>query len=256
MSGAQAYAGPSYGALPREARESLREFEAFQAELDGVRGRLERGETPDGADPGREAFSPLHRRLAAMGAGKAGTLSDDPTRLERAYVLASFADEALIHMTRWGGAQGWPGLLLERALYGTRIAGERVFEAAEALVARRDPSRRDLAMTLFLALSCGFRGRWRGIDDQGALARLRHDLFELATDLDAPGDVSVAEGFAAVHAHTATGPSAEAPRDVERWLLAMLGVVVGWLALSHMIWALRFADVSDLTRQIIAMARP
>jgi len=45
----------------------------------------------------------------------------------------------------------------------------RVLTAAESLAAGHEPGRNELAYVIFQALELGFRGRYRGIDDAGAL---------------------------------------------------------------------------------------
>lgn len=242
--------------LPRESRRSLRDFQAFHAALTALRARAENGAAAgDEAGSGalaRDAFAELSRRLGQLGARRQ---AEDTgwEQVDSAYVLASYADEAMIHLTRWGGATIWASTLLERSLYGSRIAGERVFEAASAILARRDAGRRDLAMTIFLALSCGFRGSWRGADDGGEIERLRRGLFELATDHEPPAGPDMAAAFAQAQAHTDTDPAPRLPRDVERWKLAVVGLLLGYLVLSHATWLWTFGPVALRATSINAL---
>ncbi len=242
--------------LPREARRSLRDFQEFHAALAAIRTRAEDGSVAAGdagsGELARDAFAELSRRLSVLGARRQPE-GGGWEQVDSAYVLASYADEAMIHLTRWGGASVWASTLLERSLYGSRIAGERVLEAASAILARRDAGRRDLAMTIFLALSCGFRGSWRGTDDGGEVERLRRGLFELATDHEPPAGPDLAVAFAHAHASTDTEPAPRPPRDVERWRLALAGVVLGYLVLSHLTWLWTFGPVALRASSITAV---
>lgn len=242
--------------LPREARRSLRDFQEFHAALAAIRARAEDGQASGGeagsGEIARDAFGELSRRLAHLGARRQ---PEDAgwEQVDSAYVLASYADEAMIHLTRWGGATIWPSTLLERSLYGSRIAGERVLEAASAILAKRDAGRRDLAMTIFLALSCGFRGSWRGAEDGGEIERLRRGLFELATDHEPPAGPDLGAAFAQAHGFTDTEPAPRPPRDVERWTLATVGVVAAYLFLSHVTWLWTFGPVALRASSITAV---
>src|ERR1700723_364256 len=61
----------------------------------------------------------------------------------------------------WPGRAYWDGLLLEERLYGTRIAGERLFDLAERLIAANAAGQDDLVVALMQAFALGFRGRYR-----------------------------------------------------------------------------------------------
>ena len=75
--------------------------------------------------------------------------------------MAAVADEVLLHGPAWPGQEAWPATLLEEALYGSRIAGERIFRTAHDLV-ESQPRRSGVAVSILLALMLGFRGRYHG----------------------------------------------------------------------------------------------
>ena len=128
----------------------------------------------------REAFARLYRKLGELGHGRArgGAGRSRLGDCETGYVLAALADETILQRLDGPGRDAWAPMLLEDALYGTRVAGERVFELARAAADGRLTGRPDLAVTLLLALLAGFRGRFRDADDGGEIRALCVRLFE------------------------------------------------------------------------------
>jgi type VI secretion system protein ImpK len=100
------------------------------------------------------------------------------------YAFVALLDELLL-FSEWPGAAVWEARPLEVRVFNTRDAGEKLPDAIEALLAQRDPSRRDLANVYLACLTLGFKGRLRG--EAGALRhdQLRHSLFAFAMQRDA-----------------------------------------------------------------------
>ncbi|VWC49400.1 ompA family protein [Burkholderia lata] len=100
------------------------------------------------------------------------------------YAFVALLDEQLV-FSDWAGRADWEAVPLEMRIFGTHIAGERLPDAIDALLTRRDTSQRDLAHVYLACLMLGFRGRLR---DQGGALRhdqLRHALFGFAMQCDA-----------------------------------------------------------------------
>lgn len=76
------------------------------------------------------------------------------------YAFVALLDEVLL-FTPWSGQADWQATPLEYRLFGSRTAGETLPERMDALIARPDPSERDLAAVYLMALVLGFRGRLR-----------------------------------------------------------------------------------------------
>jgi type VI protein secretion system component VasF len=237
---------------PRPAREALAAFHRLVVALEAVAVR-------DDAEPeaqARAAFATLRRALVDLGAPETPPRRGGDGPLSVAYVLTCCADEALIHRLRWPGAAVWPGMLLERGLYGVEIAGERLVEAARDAVDRRDPPGRDATAALYLAFATGFMGGLRGAEGGAAeAARLTAGLYDAVMERAVPASLSLRDRFAQPAAHTLPAPRRARPRPVERAAAALGLVVVGWLALSHVFWTYAHADIAALADQVVALAR-
>ncbi|QRK05084.1 DotU family type IV/VI secretion system protein [Archangium violaceum] len=94
------------------------------------------------------------------------------------YVLTSFADEMMVH-TPWYGHEAWRENLLEDELFGTHVAGDRIFEEVERLLRERDPARAEIAAVYLMALALGFQGRYRGLGAEALLQDLQCQLYTL-----------------------------------------------------------------------------
>ncbi len=250
-----------YGRL---AGEGLARFQELRTVLEAVRLRGQpKAQAPtaatDGGEDAAEAPPPLSpqavhadvfRALTDLGAGgDHGRGAPAADRVDVAYVLTCFADEALMHRIPWPGAETWIDHLLERALYGTTVAGERVFEAAERITSRREAGRQDVAMVIFLALAGGFRGRYRGVDDEGVIDRLKQALFDIASETARPDRADLEAQFADAVAHTITQPRPTPPRGREVWML--VGVIATYVIAGHLIWSGGLAEVSALADAVI-----
>ncbi len=257
-------------AAPRPTREALRAFQRLDGAIAEATARatLAVENATDDPDPDaaariateqtRAAFVTLRRLLVELGAPETPTARSgavDRGPVDRGYVLACYADEALLHLVRWPGAALWSGMLLERALYGTEIAGERLLETAERMVDLVEPARRDVAAALFLAIAAGFRGGRRGKADDAVIERLRQGLFDIAMDRPAPERLELRRRFAQATDHTVSAPRRPPSRAVQRAAAALALVVAGWLVAGHLLWHSTHVDMVRLADQVIAASR-
>ncbi len=66
-------------------------------------------------------------------------------------------------LARPGSKEAWLASLLQMTLFRENTAGTGFYARLEAL--RRDPTRADVLLVYFVALSLGFRGRFASVDD-------------------------------------------------------------------------------------------
>jgi type VI secretion system protein ImpK len=254
--------------LPDEADTALRRFRAFYEELFAIKQALREGDwlavmggraMMGGAaedQVARAVQMRLRRAIAAQGFGgpiPAGALAG----IDPGYVMATVADEALLHGVSWPGRPFWIDTPLEQVLYRSRIGGDRIFQAVEDLTSRQRPDPDGTAMTILLALELGFRGRYRTADadvereNDAAIMRAKYRLFELIfrsryLEDDKPVDLVVG----------ATEPLGrrQPPRlpQLRPWLLAVSAVIAGYLALSWLIWIGEVAAIIDNAHHITA----
>lgn len=178
-----------------------------------------------------------------VGATRSGGVYSPELYREAQYVMAALADEVLLYMTEWSGRAQWKDNLVEMALFQTRIAGERIFEHIDALIARGTAANADLAAIYLVMLSLGFRGKYRAIRDQAALRQYRRALRQI---IERHGPLRLAADmpvFADAYAHTLEeGRPARLPH-LRPWLVAILVVLAAYLALQHVVWRRSTADV-------------
>jgi type VI secretion system protein ImpK len=252
--------------LPSEAVAALNEFRAFHAELVAVKATLggpalaapagDEAAIPQAAAPLREAFARLYRKLAELGHGR--TRAEGRSRLgdcETGYVLAAFADETVLQRLDGPGRDAWAPMLLEDALYGTRVAGERVFELARAAADGRLPGRPDLVVTLLLGLLAGFRGRFGDGDDGGEIRALSVRLFERVHEQPWLRDVPWRPALAASDQVAVAGAGLRRLPALRPWLAALVAVVVIYLGVAHLAWRYGAHDALALADTIVERPR-
>lgn len=190
----------------------------------------------------------LRLRVAICPTGKPPPSLDG--RPDIGYVMAALADEALLHQVDWPGSHQWMGILLEQALYGSRVAGEDIFELGQAIADGVIVGRADLAAAILLALALGFRGRWHGIDDHGAIEKLRRQLYETVYSQPPPTNLVWQSALPSpLEPVLANGRLVRLPRTAP-WLIAIAVVALGTLGLSGLIWISATKDVVETARAV------
>lgn len=251
--------------LPAEADTALRRFRAFYAELFAIKRTI--SEQDWEALLGRRAASApvqeqllrgvqtrLRRAIAAqvpVTSAPAGPAGVDP-----AYVMAALADEVLLHDVTWPALEQWAENPLEALLYRTRVAGDRIFQAVDAVTARNAPDTEGVGMMILLALQMGFRGRYRGRDDEGVLQAARERLYgalfrgRYRASAD-PGELVAGQAEPMTDRRPAVLP------PLRPWLYALLGLAALYLVASYAVWLAQVSDVAAAAARIVdARAAP
>jgi type VI secretion system protein ImpK len=165
---------------------------------------------------------------------------------EAQYVMAALADEIFLDL-EWEGREVWAANLLETKLFGTHVAGERIFQRIEQLLAERDAANREIKVVYLLALSLGFEGMHRGGNGE-VLERYRAGLYDLVF----PRQASVARGerrlFPQSYLHTLDRSQPIRLPAVGRWATALLVVLTLYLAAAHFVWL----DITEELREMNA----
>jgi type VI secretion system protein ImpK len=165
------------------------------------------------------------------------------------YVMVAAADEVFVRLP-WSGARYWSSNLLETQRFGTRRAGEAIFDRIEHLLERRHPADKDLAAVYLTALAMGFQGRYAGQDDLGAIERYKQQLheliFEKKPDLADPFRRLLPQCYENTVA-AGTGRRLRSPR---MWWWAAAAVVAVWLGVSHGLWYRLTTPLYDQIEQI------
>lgn len=236
----------------------LVQFGDFFAELLRLKYALAAGRLGGGADglAPADLAGMVHQRLRTLLEAQAvkarhwgGTYGEALYR-EAQYVMAALADETMLLRVNWDGKTAWQDRLLETALFGTRIAGERVFERLDALLADSTRASSDLATIYLVALALGFRGRYWRPEDEGELRSYRTALSRIIARQDPDLARDGAHLFEQAYGHTIDQGRAVRLPYLRPWGLALLAVFVLFLASSHALWVSTTADVSDAVQRI------
>lgn len=192
-----------------------------------------------------------------VGGTRAGGFYSAELYRETQYVMAALADEVLLYMTEWAGRAQWKDNLIEMALFQTRIAGERVFDHIDALIARGTAANADLAAVYLVVLSLGFRGKYRAIHDQTALRQYRHALrqiIERHAPLRLAGDLPV---FADAYVHTLDEGRPVRLPHLRPWIVAIVVVFAAYLAAQHVVWRRGTSDIDNvMSSPVVQQERP
>ncbi len=241
----------------------LVQFGDFFAELLRLKYALAAGHPnlgQDGLTPA-DLAGLVHQRLRLMLEAQAvrarhwgGSFGETLYR-EAQYVMAGLADETLLLRVNWEGRKVWEDRLLETALFGTRVAGERVFERLDALLADDSRASADLATIYLVALSLGFRGRcWRAEDD-GTLRGYRVALARIIAREDPALAREGAPLFQQAYGHTIEqGPPVRLPH-LRPWLLVAAALFALYFAVSHVLWISLIFDLDQTVHRIEKIER-
>jgi type VI secretion system protein ImpK len=161
------------------------------------------------------------------------------------YLKVALADEALIALPDWPQRQEWIACPLEYQLYGSRCAGERIFDRINALLQTQPGTQRELAHMYLMALAMGFQGRYRKQEGgQSDLLVWRRKLYRHAFGRwqdnalgggDGQPDLAVRH-MPQPYQHTRAGIAPPLLPNPRRWAGYFLLLVLVLLLLSQLAW--------------------
>ena len=230
----------------------LHQFRQFCRELLRIKHALEAGSgnlSAEGEHDRQDPLTLIHHHLRALIErllGNAGGIYGGQTAGEVQYMMAAIADELLLFTGAADMRELWNGKLIESAVFGTRIAGERVFDCIDALLDRGHAANPELAAIYLTALSLGFRGKYRAIQDEAALQQYRR---QLRTVLERNGILRLDAGqtlFSNAYAHTLDDGSAVRLPYLRPWIIAIAAALALYLAVQEVIWVRGTSAVEDV----------
>jgi type VI secretion system protein ImpK len=169
---------------------------------------------------------------------------------EAQYIMAALADEIFLNMD-WEEREAWKSNLLEFRLFGTHVAGELFFQKLDKLLADRDPAFTEMAAVYLQALSLGFRGKFRDMDDGGKLDYYRRQLFSFIFHKN-PDLVNMDRLlYPEAYAHTLVEGGGRKLPYVKRWIVVLVVLVIAFFIVSHGIWTHVTEDLRQVIQQIL-----
>jgi type VI secretion system protein ImpK len=170
------------------------------------------------------------------------------------YVMAAMADEVLLSLN-WSGKDYFGNNLIEEEIFRTHDAGSRFFANLEELLRLRDPTRAEVAAAYLLALSLGFRGKYREVENQPRLENYRQQLFATLFQRN-PGLSDDQPLYAQAYAHTLAGKQLQWLPLLRPWLIGMGGVALGYVLIAHIVWAHASGNVAGIVDRLGTKERP
>jgi type VI secretion system protein ImpK len=187
----------------------------------------------------------------ALEAGRRGGEYGVSFYKEAQYIMTALADEIFLN-TDWEGKEAWKSELLEFKLFGTYVAGELFFQKLDKLLANRDPAFVEIAAVYLQALSLGFRGKFRDIDDEGKLDYYRRQLFSFIFHKN-PDLLNVDRLlYPGAYAHTLAEEEGKKLPYVKRWIVVLVVLIIAFFIISHGIWVQVTEDLRQVIQHILA----
>jgi type VI secretion system protein ImpK len=179
-----------------------------------------------------------------------GTFGESLYR-EAQYIMAALADEIFISMPAWSGSSFWECNLLEERLFHSHVAGDRFFENIDKFLELKEPSRKDLGFLYLTALGLGFRGRYRGFDDDGKIEHYKKELFvHLYQEKPSLFNTRVMIFPKTLQFNISQIlEESSVQKSKQRWRFILGGIVASYILLSYVIWY----DTTSALRRTVDM---
>lgn len=171
-----------------------------------------------------------------------GTLIESGYR-EISYIMAVFADEIFINL-QWQEHEKWKKNNMEMQIFGTHIGGEKLFENLENFLRSNAIYKYDIGSSYLLCLGLGFRGKYRGVDDHGAIQQYKTQLFQLVNNYDP--NAHNEELFPQTQQHTIVKISNASMKSYQVWLMILSITVLSYIGISYIFWYQSTYEISHL----------
>ena len=178
---------------------------------------------------------------------------------EAQYAMVALADDIFLHEVAWNGRDTWRYNHLEHRIFQSRLAGDRIFERIEGLLAANDRRLIQLASVYLCILSLGFKGRFRGTDDDTLLRSQAARLFRLVSGRE-PALFAEWSGhhrqpvIASAYAHTVSADRANPGPWRLDWRRLLAAAAATWLVGGQILWLSASAPLSDAAAAVLKLA--
>jgi len=166
------------------------------------------------------------------------------------YVMAALADEVFLNMP-WEGRELWKTNLLEFNFFGTHVAGELLFEKIEELLKDRDPALIEIAAIYLMALSLGFRGKFKDKDDAGMLDYYRSQLFAFIFKTNADLTSETKQLFPETYNYTLDKSEGKRLPYLNKWIVVIGLIIILFVVGSYAVWDHQTRDLVTIAEEII-----
>jgi type VI secretion system protein ImpK len=226
-------------------------FTVFFTAMSQARRQLLSGSAEASSGSGADVRQQLLTLLKAQGeAARKAEAAESYAEVQ--YLSAVFADEVFLDLV-WPGRAAWAAEPLEQTLFGTHSGKDEVFEHLDALLARGVGTDLDLAKTYLLALSLGFRGRYRGGEEASHLTAYREQLYRGIYGT-APGTLpGSGRLFPEAYLSTASQGARRKLPALRGWVALFLSALVLYGIYSYALWERATAEISDAVARVLSL---
>jgi type VI secretion system protein ImpK len=170
------------------------------------------------------------------------------------YIMTVLADEIFLNM-RWEGAKFWRFTILEKQLFQTEVAGDKFFAMMDEIVVSVEDN--DIAFLYLMALSLGFKGRYRGMDSaEEHISWYKDRLYALLNTRPArlffPGRPRIIESC---YEYTNTTSNESYLPDSRFWSWCIISIVFLYIVVSYCVWYGITGEMGDILREIAKQTR-
>lgn len=169
---------------------------------------------------------------------------------EAQYIMVVLADEVFLNIP-WEGRTYWESHLLEERVFSSHVAGDHFFHVLDDFLKERNPTKREIGFLYLTCLGLGFKGKYRGFDDQGRIARYREQLFTFIYHQSPTLFQHKPALFPQASQYTLEGTPQKDITDFRIWKTIFISVFVCYLVLSYGIWYATTNNLSQLTSAVL-----
>lgn len=170
------------------------------------------------------------------------------------YALVALTDEIFLNL-KWQGRLYWDKNILESRLFNTRKAGEKVFQNLNDFLEQNDTLRTDIAAVYLEVLALGFKGKYRGYEEESPIAVYMSRLYEFVYRETPKIYTPHYNIFSEAYAHTIEDAEAQKLPDPHRWYYYYLMGVVGFLLTSYIMWFDATFDLKKALYEVIQLGK-
>ena len=244
--------------------QPLGRFRDFWVELDAVLAQIRTNRMAPGSDAraARETirastdalFRTLRDAILAKGGPPPPRLAYGQTPIDLGYIMAAVADETLLYFEGWNGIEQWSDTLLEERIYGTRIAGERIFDEIDAQLALHNNVPEEIGVGLLLSLTLGFRGKYRLLpasDAEAEIDHLRGRLYRAIFFNPAPARIDWRDTLG--YPPPFQAGRRERTARLTPWVVSGLAVVLVYIVAAHLLWIANLDDMLGIADHVVQL---
>lgn len=171
------------------------------------------------------------------------------------YAMTAIADEVFLNMD-WNGKRYWEENMLETKFFGSQIAGDEIFNRIDKVISEKEPLGTEKAEIYLDILSLGFKGKFRGIDEETTEINMyRRKLFDFITKRDREAIIT-AEYRIFQKEYTFTMPTVRRKLLPDGAIVTYLSTffLFMFLSISTMAWLIETRDLHRLLNEISDIA--